>query len=131
MARTFHAASAMTQPRETIYMDILPAPSKDGITPRTAFSFLIIFVNAFSWYTCIIGLPDKSTAVVAIAICQFKADCQAHDSTFRFINIEWIKADAGSQFMSEEFKIFCQDSGIALSLVAPKKLSQNHFAEWS
>ena len=48
---------------------------------------------------------------------------------FGYIDFNRVKANAGLQFTSEEFKIFCQTNGLGLSLAAPKKLSQNHFAD--
>ena len=45
----------------------------------------------------------------------------AKAAEYHFINIEKVKADAGTQFISFEFKEFCKARGMALSLAAPKK----------
>ena len=72
-------------------------------------------------------MPDKSTTQVVLSLKQFAADHNLiKNIEFLYMYIERVLADAGSQFTSAEFKAFCQDSGICLSMAAPKKQAQNH-----
>ena len=115
-------------PGKIIYMDILPAPCDIGLTPKTAFTHMIIFVDAFSMFSCITGLHDKSSDAVAVAIRQFASSYGLVD-TFGFLNISKVKVNASTQFTSVEFKAHCHDQGLNLSLMAPKYQSENHFAK--
>jgi hypothetical protein len=49
--------------------------------------------------------------------------------TYGYLDLERIRADAGSQFTSEEFSTYCREVGIQLVLAAPKKQHQKHLAE--
>ena len=118
----------MTKPRQTIFMDILHLQSGSHLTPDSTFAFLLIMVDAYSRFTKIYGLDDKTTASVIKTIRQYTADCGSVDE-FGYIDIEKIRSDAGTQFTSKEFQGFCRDERINLSLAAPKKQAQNHFAE--
>ena len=50
---------------------------------------------------------------------------------YGYLDIDRIRADAGSEFTSGSFKDFCMEHNINLSLVAPKRLDNNHLAERS
>jgi hypothetical protein len=60
-----------------------------------------------------------------LCIRQYIADCGFVDE-FGCIAIEKIRSDAGNQFTSMEFQVFCRDEHINLLLAAPKKQAQNH-----
>ncbi len=69
-----------------------------------------------------------TTSVINI-LWQYQADHLQASSNFGYLNIERIRADAGSQFTADQFKEHCRNSGIHLVLAAPKKKYQNHLAE--
>jgi hypothetical protein len=48
---------------------------------------------------------------------------------FGFIDVDRLRANAGSQFTSKQFSRFCQSECINLSLAAPKCFSQSHLVE--
>ena len=48
---------------------------------------------------------------------------------FGWCNLESIRADAGSQFLSEEFKDYCATRGINLSIAAPEHQEMNGLSE--
>ena len=75
---------------------------------------MIIFIDAFSRFTHILGLEDKSTNTVIQAMQQFAAD-HLLVTEFGYIDIGKVKADAGSQFSLESFKTFCYEQGLARS----------------
>jgi len=50
---------------------------------------------------------------------------------YGFLDIERIRADAGSELTSAPFKQFCTQHRINLSLAAPKRQDNNHIAKHS
>ncbi len=90
-------------PGEHVFLEILHPITKIGLTADTTCTFYLILVGAYSRYTCIYGMPDKTTDSVINAIQQYQAD-HGHVSNYGFLNIERIRADAGTQFTSLEFK---------------------------
>jgi hypothetical protein len=73
-------------------------------------------------------MRDKNTDSVIDIIQRYQAD-YGHVGNYGYLNIERIRADAGTQFTSLEFKQYCWRTGIHLVLAAPKKQYQNHLAE--
>ena len=100
-------------------------------TTYDAYDAYIIIVDAHGRHVNIYGLPDKSAEQVVKAFKQYAADHGLKNNEYQYINIDRIQSDAGTQFTSTKFKDFCHESGILLSLAAPKKQAQNHFAERS
>jgi transposase InsO family protein len=127
-ARNKEPHTGATVSGEYVFVDILHPSTAIGLTPNTSYTFYLILVDAFSRYACMYGLPDKSTDAVVTAIKQYSADHKRVD-TYGYLNLERIRADAGSQFTSEEFSTYCREAGIQLVLAAPKKQYQNHLAE--
>ncbi len=74
-------------------------------------------------------MPDKTTTSVISALRQYQADHRQPSGTFGYLDVQRIRADAGSQFTSDQFRDHCRTSGIQLVLAAPKKQHQNHLAE--
>ncbi len=112
--------TAAVAPGKYICLDILHPTTAVGLTPHTSYAFYLILVDTYSRYTCIYGLPDKTTDAVVAAIKQYTAD-HRRTGTYSYLNLERIRADAGSQFTSEEFLTFCRNAGVQLVLAAPKK----------
>jgi hypothetical protein len=117
-------------PGEYVFMDIIHPVTRVGLTSDTTYAFYLILVDAYSRFTCLYGLPDKSTDSVISAIQRYQAD-HGHVGNYGYLNIERIRADAGTQFTSTDFKQYCWQAGIHLVLAAPKKQYQNHLAERS
>ena len=116
------------EPGHTVYMDLLPPANRTGLTPATTFSCGLWLVDRYSRYCALYGLPNYSAESVITAINKFMAPSN-HPVIIEPIDINRIKADAGSQFTSEEFQQACADSRIAVNLAAPKHQEQNSFAE--
>jgi hypothetical protein len=71
--------------------------------------------------------PFYLIMAVITALKQYQADNKPAE-TFGYINLEKIRADAGSQFTSRAFADYCRERNVHLSLAAPKKQYQNHLA---
>jgi len=121
---------AASKPDEYAFLDIQQPLVTTGLTPATSHPYYLFVIDAFSRFSRLYGLANKSSKAVVKALKKYSADGISR-SYFEYINLECIRADAGSQFTSSEFRKFCTDHGIQLSLAAPKKQNQNHLAERS
>jgi hypothetical protein len=111
-------------------MDILHPVVSTGLTQGSTYAFYLIFVDAYSPFACIYGIPDKTTACVVDAITTYQTD-YGHIGNYGYLDIARIRADSGSQFTTAELKEFCRLAGIQLCLAAPKKQYQNHLVDRS
>jgi transposase InsO family protein len=118
-ARIKHPSTPVSKPGQVIYLDILPAASDDSLTPKSYFPALLILVDAFSRFTRVIGMSNKSTKSVTAALSVFAAEHRLISSV-KLWKIEKIKGDAGSEFNSTEFEQFCIDRCISVSFAPPK-----------
>ncbi len=116
--RNKHHHTPSNHPGHTIFIVILHPIADCGLTPNTTFPFYIILVDAFSRFSTICGLSDKSTHSVVISLEQYLADHRTRtctsSATFEFFDIEKTCTDAGSQFTSSDFKDFCRQKHIIL-----------------
>jgi hypothetical protein len=127
-ARNKEPHTGASGPGKYVFMDILHPITASGLTPNTSYAFYLILVDAFSRYMCLYGLPDKTSNALITAIKQYTADHKRADM-YGYVDLDRIRADAGSQFTSAEFPTFCREAGIQLVLAAPKKQYQNHLAK--
>jgi hypothetical protein len=91
-ARIKHQSTPLTKPGQVIYVDILPPVSAESLTPKSHFLALLILVDAFSRFTRIIGMPNKSSQSVIAALTTFAAEHRLIKG-FAFWDIEKIKSD--------------------------------------
>jgi transposase InsO family protein len=129
-ARNKHSHTPASHPGATVFLDILPCKSSPGITPRTTHSHCLILVDSFSRFSLIYGLSNKTTETVVETLLKYAADYHVADE-YGYLDIDRLKADAGSEFTSGAFKQFCAAHRINLSLAAPKRQENNHLAERS
>jgi hypothetical protein len=129
-SRNKEAHTGANYPGEYVFMDILHPLVPVGLTKNSTFPFSLILVDAYSRYACIYGMLDKSSCCVIDTLLRYQAD-YGHIGNYGYLDIARIRADSGTQFMSQDFKDHCWQAGITLSLAAPKKQYQNHLAERS
>jgi len=127
-ARSNEPHSAASKPGEYAFLDIQQPIVSTGLTASTTYAFYLFVVDAYSRYTRLYGIPTKSSSSVITALKRYSAEC-INTCAYEYINLERIRVDAGSQFMSETFMRFCTDNLIKLSIFAPKKQNQNHLAK--
>jgi hypothetical protein len=94
-ARIKHPSTPVSKPVQVIHVNILPAVSDDSLTPKSYFLALLILVDAFSRFTRVIGMSNKSTKSVTAALSFFAAEHRLI-SGVKLWKIEKIKGDAGS-----------------------------------
>jgi hypothetical protein len=69
-----HQSTPFTKPGQVIFVDILPPDSAESLTPKSHFSALLILADAFSRFTRIIGMPNKSSQSVTTVLSTFAAE---------------------------------------------------------
>ena len=82
------------------FLDILHPLSVTALTPNTTFPYYLILVDAFSWFSSIYGLSDKSTLEQYVA----NPHTCTSGNTFEFFDKEKICTDASSQFNSTDIQ---------------------------
>ena len=117
--RTTFPVTPVTKPGEAIYLDIISPLSKESIAPSSKYTAWLIIVNGYSRYTVIYGLESISTSHVINRLQHYKVNYKV--GNFEYIDINKIKADARSQFVSNEFQQFCTKENIISSIAAPKQ----------
>ena len=111
-------------------MDIDYNPAKRSVTPKSYFGWYLLLVDFYSHFSVLIGLCRLRTQDVIEAIEKYRSQ-YVPGKQFQWGSLRCIRADAGSQFTSEEFKTFCTEAGFELTLAAPKHQHQNLAeAEW-
>jgi hypothetical protein len=118
-ARIKHQSTPVTKPGQVIYVDILPLVSAENLTHKSHFPALLILADAFSRFTRIIGMHNKSSQSVIVALSTFAAEHRLIRG-FTFWDIEKIQSDAGTEFTSQEFEQFRADKRVAV-FFAPLK----------
>jgi transposase InsO family protein len=109
-------------------MDVITNPFDKYATPKIHFSHYLIIVCAYLRYCTLIGLKGLKTELIIDAIKEHVINHGPYLGTTAHY-IDRIHADAGTQFISEAFRVFTLDDGIALRLAAPEHQNQNGIAE--
>jgi hypothetical protein len=112
----------------TIYMDLLPTFSRQGLTPATTFVCYLIMVGNTLIKPQVCGLKDYKSYPVIHYLNESTAPCK-HPVSVEHINTRKVKTDAGSQFTSNNFCEACAAVDIELSIAALKHQEHNQNAE--
>jgi hypothetical protein len=114
----------------TIYMDLLPTFSRQGLTPATPFACCLTMVDKTSRKPQVCGLKDCTSESIIHSVNEFTAPCNHPVSVEHVnVNVRKIKNDTGTQFTSSNFSEACAAADIELSIAAPKHKEQNHNVE--
>ena len=125
-ARSRRGTPMAEHPFQRIFMDIIPAPSNEGLTNSTAFPCFLLIVDHFSRWTWFEGMLRRNTTAVIRAIRAFMTETR---SLGRVQQVEYIRGDADSVFRSSEFQAFGVDNDIAISIAAPDHQEMNSICE--
>ena len=126
--RNKYPVTPARKPGDKIYIDILTPPTKASIAPSSQFSKWLIIVDGYSRYVVIQGLLNQTCQQIIEAIQDYISTTKTYPN-MEYFNIERIKTDAGTQFVSEDFRQHCLQHQISLSIAAPKHQEQNTIAE--
>jgi hypothetical protein len=77
-----------------------------GLTPSTTYAYYLFACDAYSRYSSIYGLGNKSSKAVIAALQKYATDGTS-TANFEYVNLDCICADTGSQFTSQAFLQHC------------------------
>ena len=121
------------QPGKLIYLDIMLNPSQFWLTKLSHFPYFLLTIDAASQLTALIRLDDTDSRAILSILQYYKAEYvpkMKHDGIiFEGAKLAHICANAGSQFISQEFWCTCTKLGIHISLAAPKHQEMNGIVE--
>ncbi|PKA46818.1 Retrovirus-related Pol polyprotein from transposon TNT 1-94 [Apostasia shenzhenica] len=109
-----------THPLELVYSDLC-GPMR--IESLSGSRYFILFIDDYTRMNWVYFLKNKSEALEAFKI--FKAFVERQSGYF----IKVLRTDRGGEFLSHEFKAFCEENGIHRELTAPYTPEQNGVAE--
>ena len=116
----FPSLTKYNSPLELVFSDLW---SLGPITASLGYRFYICSVDAFSIYTCIYLLHNKSQAFQAFQ--QYKAYIELQSSH----KIKALQTNNGKEYLSNFFVQFLQHHGIAHGLTCPNSHQQNGYVE--
>ena len=99
-------------------MDIIPSTAPKHLKTGTTFFNLLLIVDAYLKITKLYEMEKFSTEQVMDKLDIFQS-IFGKINGFGWWDFEIISGDAGSQFISMNFKEECQNSGVHLTLAAP------------
>ena len=113
------------KPLEHVFLDVIPCPATLNVIPECRYKQYLMIADPVSRYIERKGMKDY-TALETIRCLEEWRGSLIKKGFNLFI---YIRADAGSNFMSEEFKEWCTKQNITLTLAGPKHQEQNSFVE--
>ena len=109
-----------TRPLDRIGLDIIHNPVPDGVVPESSCQFLLAVIDYYSRYFYITPVLSKHTKNVIKGVEKFIA---------RFGKPRIIRSDAGSEFVSQPFILWCQQLSIKLENSSPEHQHMNGLTE--
>lgn len=106
----FPSSSTYTPPLQLIFSDIWGPAT---VISKFGFRYFISFIDAFSWYTCIFLLKQKSQAFAAFI--QYKAFIELQTNA----KIKALQTDNGGEYLYQVFTNYLPSHGIAHRLAYP------------
>ena len=112
-------------PLEYMFVDLVPSPGKmNGVKGYNEPKFLFI-LDPISKYAAKVNMTAKSARATIKAMVDWRKEMVSKGLHVFF----FLRSDAGTNFTSDEFKEWCKDEGITLTIAGPKCQEQNTFAE--
>ena len=113
-------------PFTCIFVDVIPNPAVPGLYVSTTFPFSLLVVEPRSKFKWFLGMIDATTETIIETLQQYRADIQNLTNTHE---LSYIRTDAGSQFLSTEFRDYCRQNQINLTCAASKHQEMNAYCE--
>ena len=120
---------SLDRPGKIFYLDMQSNPARQSLSSSTYFPYYLMICCAYSRYFKLGDLKDYSASEVIEAMEEFQATNRPFDGYSFKDHCEEIHVDAGSQFVSEEFRRWCRDNNIELVIAAPAHQEMNGLVE--
>ena len=111
-------------PFKWVFMGIVTSTAPKILTSDTTFSNYLLTVDAYSKIPKLYGVEKITKEKVMDKLDMFQSRFRKIDQ-FGWWDSEIISADVGTQFTSTEFKEYCQNRGVCLTLVALEHQEMN------
>jgi hypothetical protein len=121
------------KPGQMVFLDIQKNPFQHWLTSKSHFKYFLLAVDTASRFPVLIGLNVITSTSVIKALQYYRAEyvpAELHNNLdFASNTLTHVRADAGNQFVSQEFRDDCNSAGIRLSLAAPHHQEMNGIVE--
>jgi hypothetical protein len=118
-------------PGKFLMIDIVPNPSKRGLTSSTYFPNYVLICDIYSRLIVPFGLREKQKSTKGVLSClrRFAVEFKP-EGDFNLSKIIGIRTDAGSEFTSADFIKACTETlNIRLTFAAPRHQEMNGYVE--
>jgi hypothetical protein len=115
-----------TKPFEMIFVDVIKNPHQETLTLSTTYDGHLLIVCPFSHYTDWRGLENFESKTIIKAIEAFRTSTTSKGAT---VKLQYLRADAGSYFTSNEFIDWGNTNNIKISIAAPHHQEMNSVVE--
>jgi transposase InsO family protein len=114
-------------------LDIIDNPSRIGLTTASYFPYYLNAIDSASRYQILFGLRNKNAAIIIEKLLLLQTVHRCRDNFTLLNDLTDFHVDAGSQFLSQEFRRWCHSLNINVIAAAPRHQEQNETAEsaWS
>ena len=113
------------KPLEHLFIDCVPCPGTLRGIPSCRDKNFLFVCDPISKYVAKLNVSDKSSATTIQTLKQWRGEMLEKG----FNIFLYLRSDAGTNFTSDEFKSWCRDENITLTVAGPKHQEQNSFVE--
>ena len=125
--RSKNAMVFNNRPLEHIFIDLMPCPGVIRGVKECNSKYFLFIGDPVSKYLDKLNIDSKSAEDTIKALVKWRGEMVKKD----FEVFLHIRSDAGSNFTAEEFKLWCSQNHIKLTIAGPKHQEQNGFIESS
>ena len=115
-----------TEPFHTLHLDLIHNPFRYSITESTNYEYYLFIVATPGRYCGWLGLTSNHSSTIFDALQKWLTDTSLLG---RVNDVRFIRTDAGTNFMSEEFVTKCVSLGIKVESAAPRHQEMNGICE--
>jgi transposase InsO family protein len=128
-----HPVGPTATPGSIWFLDIIDNPSRTGLTTASYFPYYLNAIDSASRYQILFGLRNKNTTIIIEKLLSLQTVHRCRDNFTLLGDLTDFHVDAGSQFLSQEFRQWCHSFNINVIAAAPRHQEQNGTAEsaWS
>ena len=113
------------KPLEHMFIDLVPMPATLRGIPECKDKNFLFLCDPLSKFVDKINVENKSAEETIRCLDKWRKSMK----NYGFINFLYLRTDAGTNFISESFKKWCDEEGITLTTAGPKHQEQDGFVE--
>ena len=113
------------KPLENLFIDLIPIPAVLRGIPECKDKNFLFVCDPLSKYVDKINMDNKSATETIKNLGLWRKEMRVQG----FNTFLYLRSDAGKKILSEDFKVWCKNEDITLTVAGPKHQEQNAFAE--